>query len=126
MTDDHLAEFLQKHNEILNLITFSTETIIHSYPIANYEKSEEFFLQSTAAQLCTFGITVDNRPNVVENDAITDARNHKKLENLFDTLQIHYKTVERFKKKDRDVTELQKKIEATETEIETLKTLMKS
>lgn len=126
-TDHRLLGILEKHNDIVNLMTFSVETIVHSSAIAKFERANDFIVQSTAAQLCTFGITVDNKPNITANDTVTKARNEKKLNNLLETLNNHYKYVEHFKKNDRAVPEeLTESIEKTRIEIENLKLLMKS
>lgn len=108
-------------------MTFSVETIVHSSALADFGRTNEFIVQSTAAQLCTFGITVDTKPDTTNSDTVTKARNEKKLNNLLETLNNHYKYVEHFKKHDRAVpAELTESIEKIRIEIENIKLLMKS
>lgn len=126
-TDHRLLEILRKHNDPLNLITFSSETLVHPFPITDFERTDEFIVQSTASQLCTFGITVEVSPGVVENVAVTEARNKKKLANLLETLNKHQKHEERYKKKNAEVPKgLLEKIENTQKQIQDLEELMKS
>lgn len=94
----------------------------------DFEQSAKGFItQSTAAQLCTFGITVDTTPSEVEHGAVTNAFNRKKLENLMEELVNHHKHVEHFRKNDRRVpAKLCKQIENSEFELEKLKQFTKS
>lgn len=93
----------------------------------DFERSNELIAQSTASQLCSFGITVENSPDIVEIVAVTKSRNKKKLDHLLETLNEQRKQVDRFKKKGVEVpTKLMEKIENTEKHIQDLEQLMKS
>lgn len=108
-------------------MSFSVETVIHSIPMADFERSTDFVAQSTAAGLCTFGITVESTPSTMEIDVITKALNKKKLDHLLETLENHRKYVQHFEKNDREVPDdLLKSIQTTQIEIENLRNLLKS
>lgn len=108
-------------------MTFSAETVIHSFPMIDFERNSDFVVQSTATPFCTFGITVKTAPPTVNNDVITMTRNRKKLDNLLETLRNSRKYVDHFRKNDCAVpAELMRNIEQTEIEIQNLKQLMKS
>lgn len=127
MTDQRLLDILRNHNEALNLITFSSETLVHPFPITDFERTGEFYVQSTASQLYTFGITVEVSAGIGENVALTEARNKKKMAKLLETLEKHQKNEKRFKKKDVEVPKgLLEKIENTQKQIQDLEKLMKS
>lgn len=127
-SDERLLNVLRKHNEIVNLITFSVETIVHPFPVGQFERPEDFIVQSTAARLCTFGITVESSiPDAVGIDVVTNVRNKKKLDSLLEALQNHRKYVQHFQKNDREIpADLIKDIENAEIEIENLKNLINS
>lgn len=108
-------------------MTFSVETIVHSSSLADFERSTDFIAQSTAAGLCTFGITVESTPSTMEIDVTTKALNKKKLDHLLETLENHRKYVKHFEKNDCEVpADLMKSIEITQIEIENLRNLLKS